>query len=142
MRHRDEQARVGGALGGNANGSRDVGAALDLLARYRRDGQMHGGVRPCAVTLLAVEVLDQGGEGVQVAAGGIPADEHFARIGTQVQGQHLLLVVHVDLDLLGRLRVRHGIAVADLDLGAVFAAGAQESADDAVLVGGTAQGVI
>jgi hypothetical protein len=59
-----------------------------------------------------------------------------------MQGQHLLLVVHVDLDLLGRLGVGDGIAVADLDLGAVFAAGSQKGADDALLVGGAAEGVV
>lgn len=140
--HGDEQARVGGALGGDANGGGDVGARLDLLAGLCGDGQVDGGVGPCAVALLTVEVLDEGGEGVEVAAGGVPADEDLAGVGAQVQGQHLLLVVHVDLDLLGRLGVGDGIAIADLDLGAVFAAGAQQGADDALLVGGAAQRVI
>jgi len=99
-------------------------------------------VWPCAVALLAVEVLDEGGEGVEVAAGRVPADEDLAGVGAQVQGEHLLLVVHVDLDLFSRLGVGDGIAVADLDLGAVFAAGAEEGADDALLLGGAAEGVI
>lgn len=124
VRDGDEEARVGGALGSHADGGADVGAALDLLAGLGADRQVDGRVGPGAVALLAVEVLDEGGEGVEVAAGGIPADEDLAGVGAQVQLQHLLLVVHVDLDLLGRLRVRHGIAVADLDLGAVLAAGA------------------
>jgi hypothetical protein len=59
-----------------------------------------------------------------------------------VQGEHLLLVVHVDLDLLGRLGVGDGIAVADFNLGAVFAAGSEERADNALLVGGAAEGVV
>lgn len=103
---------------------------------------MDGGVWPCAVALLAVEVLDEGGEGVEVAAGGVPADEDLAGVGAEVQGEHLLLVVHVDLDLLGRLGVGDGIAVADLDFGAIFAAGAEEGADDALLVGRAAQRVV
>lgn len=103
---------------------------------------MDGRVWPCAVALLAVEVLDKGGEGVEVAAGGVPADEDLAGVCAEVQGEHLLLVVHVDLDLLGRLGVGDGIAVADLDFGAVFAAGAEEGADDAFLLGGAAEGVV
>jgi hypothetical protein len=138
----DEQARVGGALGGDTNGGGDVCPRLDLLARLGGDSQVDSGVRPCAVALLAVEVLDEGGEGVQVAAGGVPADEDLAGIRAQVQGEHLLLVVHVDLDLLGRLGVGDGIAVADLDLSAVFAAGAEEGSNDALLVGRAAEGVV
>jgi hypothetical protein len=38
--------------------------------------------------------------------------------------------------------VGDGIAVADLDFGAIFAAGAQKGADDAFLVGGTTERVI
>jgi hypothetical protein len=59
-----------------------------------------------------------------------------------VQGEHLLLVVHVDLDLLGRLGVGDGIAVADLDLGAVFAAGTEQGANDTFLFGGAAEGMV
>jgi hypothetical protein len=59
-----------------------------------------------------------------------------------VQGEHLLLVVHVYFDLLGRLGVRDSVAVADFNLGAIFVAGAEEGADDAFLVGGAAEGVI
>jgi hypothetical protein len=140
--HGDEQARVGSALRRHANGRRDVCPRLDVLAGDGGYCEMHGGVRPCAVALLAVEVLDEGGEGVEVAAGRVPADKDLAGVRAQVQGEHLLLVVHVDLDLLGRLRVGDGVAVADLDLGAVFAAGAEEGADDALLVGGAAQRVV
>lgn len=59
-----------------------------------------------------------------------------------MKSQHLLLVVHVNLDLLGGFGVRNGIAVADFDFGTVFATGTQEGANDAVLVGGAANGVI
>ena len=103
---------------------------------------MNGGVWPCSVALLAVEVLDEGGEGVEVAAGCVPADEDFAGVGAEVEGKHLLLVVHVDLDLLGRLGVGDSIAVADLNLSAVFAAGAEEGTNDAFLVGGAAEGMV
>lgn len=99
-------------------------------------------MRPCAIALLAVEVLNKGGEGVEVAAGRIPANEDLAGVGAQMQGQHLLLVVHVYLDLLGCLCVGDGIAVADLDLGAVFAAGSEQRANDALLVGGAAEGMV
>jgi hypothetical protein len=35
-----------------------------------------------------------------------------------------------------------GVAVADLDLGAIFAAGSEESANNAFLVGGAAERVV
>jgi hypothetical protein len=38
--------------------------------------------------------------------------------------------------------MRDGVAVADLDFGTIFAAGAEQRADDALLVGGSAEGVI
>jgi hypothetical protein len=103
---------------------------------------MNCGVWPGSVALLAVEVLDKGGEGVQVAAGRVPANEDFAGVCAEVKGKHLLLVVHVHLDLLGRLGVGDGIAVADLDFSAIFAAGAEEGANDAFLLGGAAEGVV
>ena len=103
---------------------------------------MDGGVWPRAVALLAVEVLDEGGEGVEVAAGGVPANEYLTWVCAQVEGEHLFLVLHVDLDLLGGLGVGDGVAVADLDFGAIFAARAEEGANDAFLVGGATEGVI
>jgi hypothetical protein len=103
---------------------------------------MDCGVWPCSVALLAVEVLDEGGESVQVAAGRVPANEDFAGVCAEVEGKHLLLVVHIDLNLLGGLSVGDGIAVADLDLSAVFAAGAEEGANDAFLLSGAAEGVV
>lgn len=59
-----------------------------------------------------------------------------------MESEHLFLVVHVDFDLLGGFGVGDGVAVADLDFGAVFAAHTEEGADDAVLVGGAAGGVV
>ena len=99
-------------------------------------------MRPGAVALLAVEVLDEGGEGVEVAAGGVPAYEHLLWVCAQVQGEHLLLVVHVDLDLLLRLGVGHGVAVPDLDLGSIVRAYAEEGSDDTFLVGGPSERVV
>lgn len=99
-------------------------------------------VWPCTVALLAVEILDEGRESVQVAAGCIPTDEDLPRVCAEVQGQHLLLVVHVDFDLLGGLGVGDGIAIADFDLGAIFAAGSEECANNAFLVGWAAEGVV
>lgn len=84
---------------------------------------MNGRVRPGTVALLAVEVLDEGREGVEIAAGSIPTDKDLSGIRAQVQLEHLLLVVHVDLDLLGSFGVGDSIAVSDLDFGTVFTSG-------------------
>lgn len=80
---------------------------------------MHCWVRECALALLRVEILNEGGESVEFAAGRIPADQDFPRCRFQVKLEHALLVVHVDLDLLGGFGVWDGIAVADLDFGAI-----------------------
>ena len=138
----NEQAAVGSALGGDTNGSRDVGLGLNVLSRYSGDSQVNGGVGPGAVALLAVEVLDEGGEGVQVGRGGIPAEENFLGVCAEVQLQHLLLVVHVDLDLLLGLGVGNGVAVADLDFSSIFRADTEKSADNALLVLGSAERVV
>jgi 3-dehydroquinate synthase class II len=103
---------------------------------------MDGRVGPCAVALLAVEVLDEGGESVEVAAGCIPANKDFAGVCAEVEREHLLLVVHIYLDLLGILGVGDGVAVADLDFGTILAAGSEKSANDAFLVGGAAERVV
>jgi hypothetical protein len=52
------------------------------------------------------------------------------------------LIVHVDFDLLGGFGVGDGVAVGDCDFGAVFAAGAEEGADYAVLFERAAEGVV
>jgi hypothetical protein len=44
--------------------------------------------------------------------------------------------------LFSGLGVRDGIAIADLDFGAIFAAGAEEGADYALLVFGPAERVV
>ena len=99
-------------------------------------------MRPCAIALAAVEILDQSRESVELGAGGIPPEENFFGVGFEMQREHLLLVVHIDFDLLHRFGVADGEAIADFDLGAIFAAGAEEGADDAFLVGVAAKGVV
>ena len=142
VRDGDEQAAVGGALRGHADRGADVGVCGDVLAGDGRDGKVDGGVRPGALALLRVEVLDQGGEGVELVARGVPADQDLLGRGLLVELQHALLVVHVDLDLLGGLGVGHGVAVLDLDLGAILRARTQEGSNHALLVCGPPAGVV
>jgi len=99
-------------------------------------------MRPGAVALLAIKVLNEGGESVEFAAGGVPANENFAGVGAKVKGEHLLLIVHVDLYLFGGLGMGNGVAVPDFDFSAIFAASAEEGTNDAVLVLRTAERVI
>tara|TARA_R110002003_G_scaffold46_10_gene3806 strand:+ start:15359 stop:15529 length:171 start_codon:yes stop_codon:yes gene_type:complete len=54
----------------------------------------------------------------------------------------LLLIVHVYLDLLGGFGVGDGVAVADLDFGAILAAGSEKGANNTFLVSGAAEGVV
>jgi hypothetical protein len=140
--HGDEQAAVGSALGSDTDGGGNVRLGLNVLAGHGRDGHVNGRVGPSAVALLAVKVLDQGGEGVEVGRGGIPAEEDLLGVCAEVQLQHLLLVVHVDLDLLLGFGVGHGVAVANLDLGAIFRAHTEQSSNDALLILGPAERVV
>lgn len=103
---------------------------------------MHSRVREGALALLGVEVLNEGGEGVELVACRIPADQNLLGSGLQVQLEHALLVVHVDFDLLCGLGVGHCIAVSDLDFGAIFASRSQKSTNDTLLVFRTARGVV
>lgn len=120
VRDGDEGGAVGSTLGGDTNGGGDVGAGLEVLASLGGHCKVNGGVRPCAVALAAVEVLDQGGEGVELGGSGVPADQHLARVGLEVQGQHLLVVLHIDLDLVLGLGVAHGEGGAHFDLTSIL----------------------
>jgi hypothetical protein len=120
VRDGNERSAVGSPLSGDTDGGGNVGPGLEVLAGLGRNGQVDGGVRPCTVTLAAVEVLDQGGEGVELGSGGVPTDENLTRVGLQVQGEHLLVVFHVDLDLVLGLRVAHGERGAHLDFTSIF----------------------
>lgn len=120
MRHGDKETGIRGALGGDANRSGNVRLRIYRLARDSAQGEVHSGMRKRAFALLAVEVLNQRGKGVEFRRGGVPADQDFFRGGFEVEFEHALLVVHVHFDLFGGFGVGDGIAVADIDFGAVF----------------------
>jgi hypothetical protein len=54
----------------------------------------------------------------------------------------LLLVVHVYFDLLGSFGVWDSIAIPYLDFSAILAADSEEGANNALLIGVSAEGVI
>jgi hypothetical protein len=138
----NEGGAVGSPLSGDTDGGRDVGPGLEILAGLGRNGQVNGGVRPCAVTLAAVEVLDQGGESVELGSGGVPTDENLARVGLQVESEHLLVVFHIDLNLVLGLRVAHGERGAHFDLTSILRSCSQQGTDDTFLVGVAAERVV
>lgn len=142
VRDGDEGGAVGGSLRGHTDGGGDVGASLDVLSSLGGDGQVNGRVRPCAITLAAVEVLDQSGKGVQLGRGGVPTHEHFLGVGLQVQRKHLLLVFHVHFNLVCRLRVSNSEGAADFHLGSILGSGSQQSTDDTLLVSVATEGVV
>lgn len=72
MRDRDKQAVVGDAVGVDANSRRYVGPDSDILARSGGKGKMNGGVGESALAIRGVEVLDQGGEGVEFGRSSVP----------------------------------------------------------------------
>lgn len=59
-----------------------------------------------------------------------------------MQGEHLLLVVHIDFDLLLGFSMTNREAVSYLDFLPIFTADAEEGADYTFLVCVTAKGVI
>jgi hypothetical protein len=99
-------------------------------------------VRPGTVTLAAVEVLDQSGESVELRGSGVPANQDFAGVGLQVQSKHLLVVFHIDLDLVLSLGVADGEGGSDLDLASILRSCSEECTDDSLLVGIAAKRVV
>ena len=89
---------------------------------------------PCPIALLAIEILNERAERVQIRARSVPAHKYFSRVRAQMKRKHLFLVVHVNFDLFGSLGMGNGITVADFDFCAIFAADAEEGSDDALLV--------
>lgn len=126
----DEEAALGSALGVDGDGGADVAPRLDVLAGLCGDGEVDGGVGEGAGVRGGEEVLDQGAEAVELVRGGVPAQQRLAGRGLEHQGQHVLLVFDVDLDLVLLLGVGDGEARPHLDLGAIFGAGAYQGAND------------
>lgn len=99
MGNLDEKAALGSSLGVDGHGGADVASRLDILAGLCRDGEVDGGVREGAGIRSGEEVLDQGAEAVELVGSGVPAEEGLAGSGLEDQGEHVLLVFDVDLDL-------------------------------------------
>jgi hypothetical protein len=59
-----------------------------------------------------------------------------------VQGEHLLVVFHIDLDLVLGFGVAHSEGGSDLNFTSILRACSQQCTDDAFLVGITAQRVV
>lgn len=131
--HLDEEARLGRAVGVNGSRGGDVRVGLDVLAWLGGDGQVNGGVGEGARLGGGEEVLDEGGEAVELEAGGVPTQQGLARAGLEGQLQHGALVLNVDLDLLLILDVGDGEGVAHLDLSAILGPHAYQGANDAGL---------
>lgn len=143
VRDGEEGGGVCGAFGRHADGGGDVGSYLDVRAWLGGDGKVHGRVGKGAFALAGVVVLDQGGEGVEFGGGGIPADQNLFGAGSQVQGEHALLVLHVDFDLVGGFGVADCEGGVNGDAGVVAVrSGAEKGADDTGLVGRSAHGVV
>ena len=130
MRDLHEEAALGGALSVDRNRGADVASRLDLVTRLGRDGKVNSRVRESACVRAAEEVLDEGAEAVELVGGGVPAEKGLAGRGLEGKGEHVLLVLDIDLDLILLLGVRDGEALADLDFCAIFGSGAHKGADD------------
>ena len=103
----------------------NIRPCLDLFARLGADRQMDRGVWPGPVALPSIEVLDQSGESVEFGACSVPPDQDFSGVGFKMEGEHLLLIVHVHFDLLGGFRVAYGETIANFDFRTIFAACAE-----------------
>lgn len=141
MRDGNKGGAVGGPLSGHTNGSRDVGAGLDVFAGFGRNSQVDGRVRPCSIA-LTVEILNQGGESVQFGRSSVPTHEDFPWVRLEVQVQHLLLVLHVHFDLVCRLGVPDSERAANFHLGAILRSGSQQSSDNTFLISVAAERVV
>lgn len=103
---------------------------------------MNSGVGPGTVTLATVEVLDQSGEGVQFRRCGVPPNKEFPGVGLEMQREHLLLVLHVHLNLVCRLCVSDSEGAADFHLGSIFRSRSKQGSDDTLLVGVATEGMV
>ena len=128
----NEQAGLCGALSVDTDWGGNVGLRDDLLAGLGGNGQVNSWVWEGSSLRAGEEVLDKGGEVVQLEAGGVPSEKDFAWVGLQLERKHVLLVLDIDLDLVLSLGVVDGEAVADLDLHSILRAGTKEGSDDAV----------
>ena len=132
VRDWDEEAGLCGALDVDADWSGNIGLGDDALASLSGDGQVDGWVWEGACLGAGEEVLDQGGVVVELETGGVPSEEDLAWVRLHVKGEHVLLVLDVDLDLLLGLGVVDGEAVLDLDLHPILRAGTEDGSNDAV----------
>ena len=111
---------------------------VDVGAWVGGDGEVDGGVRVGAFVGGGVVVLDEGGVHVEVGVGGVPADEDLSGIGAEVEREHSFLILNVDFYCIVFVDgVADGEGGVDGDGGIggrVFAAGAEEGADDTLLV--------
>jgi hypothetical protein len=89
-------------------------------------------VRECACFWACKEILDKSAEVVEFEAGCVPSEEDFARVGLQLQCEHVLLIFNIDFNLLLGLGVRDRKAVADFDFHSIFGADPKKGADNAV----------
>jgi hypothetical protein len=126
----DEKAALGSSLGVDGNRGADVASRLDILAGLCRDGEVDGGVGEGAGIRGGEEVLDQSAEAVELVGGGVPAEKRFAGSGLEDQGQHVLLVLDIDLDLVFLLGMGDGEARSDLNFCSIFRSGAYQGTDD------------
>ena len=110
MGHLHEETALGSALSVDGDRSADVAAGLETLASIGRDGQVNRRMGECAGVGAAEEVLDEGAEAVEFEGCGVPAEQGLAGIGLERQGEHRLLVVNIDLDLVLLFGVRDGEA--------------------------------
>lgn len=128
----DEEAGLCGALSVDSDWGGNVGLCDDLLAGLGGNGQVDGWVWESSGLRAGEEVLDKGGEVVELEAGGVPSEKDLAWVGLQLEGEHVLLVLNVDLDLVLGLGVVDGEAVANLNLHSILRADTEEGTNDAV----------
>lgn len=72
----------------------------------------------------------------------VPADDGFFRVDTLREIEHRAVVVHIDCDLLARLRMQHRERGAHRDGIVALVSCAEERADDALLGVGAAEVVV
>ena len=77
----EEKARVGSTVRGESNRGGNVRSNFDILTGSGGEGEVYGGVGEGASLGGGVEVLDQGGEGVEDGRSGVPSYEDFTGVG-------------------------------------------------------------
>src|SRR5579862_531797 len=120
MGHWNEQTTIRCSLWCHPDRCRDVSSRLNITAGSSRHSKMNCWMREGTVPLRTVEVLNKSRKGIKFARRRIPPDEDFPWIRFKMECEHVLMIIHIDLNLLHSFAMAHRIAIPDFHFAAIL----------------------